>query len=102
MIRLKQRLQNEAGETYFVLLSADSDEEAATFLQDMWRYVDMSMYPTPDQALGEWTDRFRRVRSSYSNYGGICIRTHAWSPSDDEQPLYGRVLVFLRTRGIDV
>lgn len=47
MIRLKQRLQNEAGETYFVLLSADSDEE-------------------------------------------------------DEQPLYGRVLVFLRMRGIDV
>ena len=79
-------------------------KKAAKFLCEMWRAVDGSCCPQSDEdALGEWTDRMRDVRSTYSEFdSGICIRTHAWSPAGDRKTLHEDVLAFLKDRGLEV
>jgi hypothetical protein len=94
-------LRNDAGEIYYVKIPMVRTE-AATFLQEMWRSIDGDYYPQGADALCEWTDRGRCIRSTYSNYGGVCIRTHAWTPEADQDQLHESVLSFLRERGYDV
>ena len=93
------RLFNDDGETYFVKIPMRADE-AGEFLLDMWRSVDDQIAPRDaEQALGEWTDRLREVRSTYSS-DGVCIRTHAWDPSGDRRALHKSIMRFLWDRGV--
>ena len=94
------RLINERGGTYFVKIDLDRDE-AAAFLREMWQFVDESIYPQ-EQALSEWTDRCRDIRSTWSDYAGVCVRTHAWSPEGDTMTLHESVLEFMRNKGLTV
>jgi hypothetical protein len=93
------RAVNEKGGTYFVKI-AMKKKEAGEFLMEMWGLVDPMMKPSDEeQSLHEWTDRMRDVRSSFSSYDGICIRTHAWHPQGDTQTLDPAVLSFLQSKG---
>lgn len=101
-IELLAKLVNDNGQTYFVRLRCEGQPQSALFLREMWKRVDITLYPTESQALYEWTDRARAVRSSWSNYDGICIRTHAWSPRNDTQSLPEVILSYLRENGLQV
>lgn len=96
------KLLNKDGDTYFVKLRITDTAEATEFLQSMWKSVDPVMYPNAEQAIGEWTDRAKSVRSTFSTFDGICIRTHAWTPGNDTCALHYSVLAFLRQRGFEV
>lgn len=96
------RLVNDEGGTYFIKIGITDEAEATEFLQEMWKAVDPQMFPNETQALQEWTDRGRAIRSTFNSYDGICIRTHAWHPTGDERTLDDAVLVFIRERGFDV
>ena len=75
-------------------------KDAAKFLSELWGSVSPLIMPqTDDQALSEWTDRGRCVRSSYSG-GMVRIRTHAWHHSGDDKELHEDVLKFLRSKEI--
>lgn len=96
------RLVNDDDETYFVKIAMERDE-AGELLRSMWRAIDGVCFPNDgDDALCEWTDRMRGVRSTFSDFDGICIRTHALSPSGDRRALHKDVLDFLRGRDIIV
>ena len=96
------RLVNEDGGTYFVKIRITNEADATEFLQEMWKSVDSRLFSSKSQALEEWTDRGRGIRSTFSSFDGICIRPHAWSPSGDERTLDSSVLEFIRSRGFDV
>lgn len=94
-------LLNDDREPYFVKIGM-TKEEAGGFLLAMWRHVMGSMAPRDEEdALGEWTDRMRDVRST-CDWEGVCIRTHAWHPSGDRKTLHESVLEFLRSRGLQL
>lgn len=96
------RAVNDNGGTFYVQIKM-SREEGGKFLREMWESVDGSCFPQDDRdACGEWTDRGRDVRSTYSRHAGVFIRTHAWTPHGDRQTLHEDVLAFLRGRGLSV
>ncbi len=101
-MKLLNKLVNSNGQTYFVKVRCADQQQASRFLQEMWRRVDGSMVPTEAQATEEWTDRKIGVRSTWSRYDGACIRTHAWSPRNDDRELPDVILSYLRENGIDV
>lgn len=93
---------NDKREPYFVKIHMPNRKKAGEFLLRMWQVVMGSQAPRDaEDALGEWTDRARDVRSTYDGYA-ICIRTHAWHPSGDHHILHESVLAFLKNRGMDL
>lgn len=81
--------------TYLVRLPMNRPD-AAAFLLQMWRSVDHFVYPyDEDQALLEWTDRGRGVRSYYQA-GCVVILTHSGNRDDDGRPLPDYILGFIR------
>jgi hypothetical protein len=97
-----RRLCNDAGGVYFVRIQLPR-EQAAQFLLDLWVSFDVGWQPSDaEQALEELTDRMRCFRTSFNDFDGICIRTHAWNPCGDTRTLHDGVLTFLRQRGLDV
>jgi len=101
-IDLISKLVNDKGQTYFVRLILEDQQQSALFLREMWKRVDNTLFPSEVQALHEWTDRARGVRSSWSSYDGVCIRTHAWSPRGDKRALPEVILGYLREHGLNV
>lgn len=99
---IKLRATN-GGKTYYVKISMDKSR-AASFLRNLWAFVGGSCVPNDDEdALGEWTDRGRCVRTTYCKYDKtVCVRTHAWSPESDREPLDRKVIMFLRMEGLTV
>lgn len=99
---ITHRAVNGKGGTYWVKIAMERNA-AGKFLRELWQFVDGSCVPNSEEdALGEWTDRSCDVRSTFSSYDGILIRTHAWSPESDRNTLDDRVLSFLRSRGMEV
>ena len=95
------RATNDLCKTYWVMIEM-SRELAGPFLRDMWESVDGHCFPSSDeQALSEWTDRQRDVRSTFSSQG-VCIRTHAWTPEGDRNGLPKSIIEFLISRGLEV
>ena len=97
------RAKNETGGTYWVKIAMDRDS-AASFLRELWAFVGGSCQPRDDEdSLGEWTDRGRCVRTTYSQYDkAVLVRTHAWMPEADRETLDPKVIMFLRMRELVV
>ena len=95
-------LFNKEDELYFFKIEM-SRGDAGEFLMEMWESVMGKDFcpQTVDDALSEWTDRIREVRSTYQA-GEVCVYRHGYEPSRDKMELPEKVLEFLKLKDYEV
>lgn len=98
MNKVNKLLVNEHGDTYFIRIETD---DPVNLVRGLWESIDEYAYFQEDNYFKyELTDRAREFRVTTENKC-VCIRTHAWHPSNDKQELHKDVLSYLSKIGLD-